>query len=62
MIKIICVGKIKEKYFKEAIDEYQKRISKYTKINIIEVVDEAVGDILKKEADYILKYIDERDM
>lgn len=61
MIKIICVGKIKEKYFKEAIDEYQKRISKYTKINIIEVVDEAVGDILKKEADYILKYIDERD-
>lgn len=61
MIKIICVGKIKEKYFKEAIDEYQKRISKYTKINIIEVVDEAVGDILKKEANYILKYIDERD-
>lgn len=61
MIKIICVGKIKEKYFKEAIDEYQKRISKYTKINIIEVVDEAVGDILKKEADYILKYIGERD-
>lgn len=61
MIKIICVGKIKEKYFKEAIDEYQKRISKYTKINIIEVADEAVGDILKKEANYILKYIDERD-
>lgn len=61
MIKIVCVGKIKEKYFKEAIDEYQKRISKYTKINIIEVADEANGDILNKEANYILKYIDEKD-
>ena len=35
MIKIICVGKIKEKFFKEALEEYQKRLSKYTKINII---------------------------
>ena len=39
MIKIICVGKIKEKFYKEAIEEYQKRLSKYTKINIIEVED-----------------------
>ena len=34
MIKIICVGKIKEEYFKNAIIEYYKRIKKYTKINI----------------------------
>ena len=39
MIKIICVGKIKEKFFKEAIEEYKKRLSKYTKLNIIEVED-----------------------
>ena len=30
MIKIICVGKIKEDYFRDAIDEYKKRLSKYT--------------------------------
>lgn len=61
MIKIICVGKIKEKFFKEAIDEYKKRLSKYTKIDIIEVNDESNGDILKKEATSILKYINNND-
>ena len=39
MIKIICVGKIKENYLKEAITEYKKRISKYTNIEIIELDD-----------------------
>ena len=39
MIKIICVGKIKEKYLKEAVLEYQKRISKYTKLELIELPD-----------------------
>ncbi len=39
MIKIICVGKVKEKYFMEAIKEYEKRISKYTKLEIIELPD-----------------------
>ena len=39
MIKIICVGKIKEKYFIDAIKEYQKRLSKYTKLEIIELQD-----------------------
>lgn len=39
MIKIICVGKIKEKYFLDAIKEYQKRLSKYTKLEIIELPD-----------------------
>ena len=36
MIKLITVGKIKEKYLKDAILEYTKRISKYTKLEIIE--------------------------
>ena len=39
MIKIICVGKIKEKYLKAAIEEYSKRLSKYTKLEIIELSD-----------------------
>lgn len=64
MIKIICVGKIKEKYLVDAINEYTKRLSKYTKINIIEVIDfdNPTKDIvLIKERDLISKYIDERD-
>ena len=39
MIKIICVGKIKEDYYKDAISEYIKRLSKYTKVEIIELND-----------------------
>jgi len=61
MIKIICVGKIKEKFFKEAIGEYLKRLGKYTKIEIIEVADESVGNILEKEKNNILKYINDKD-
>jgi len=61
MIKIICVGKIKEKFFKDAIIEYEKRLSKYTKLEIIEVKDESIGDILEKEKENIMKYIGEKD-
>ena len=43
-IKIICVGKIKEKYLVEGIKEYSKRISGYTDIEIIEVADERIPD------------------
>ena len=39
-ITIICVGKIKENYIKEGIEDYEKRIKKYTKFNIIEVKEE----------------------
>lgn len=64
MIKIICVGKIKEKYLKCAIDEYLKRLSKYTKVNIIEVEDinnPSIDVILLKEKERIEKYIDSKD-
>ena len=63
MIKIITVGKLKEKYFKEACDEYLKRLSKYTKINLIEVPDENYDIIktLEKEKESILKYVSEKD-
>ena len=39
MIRIICIGKIKENFYKEAISEYKKRISKYTNIEIVELND-----------------------
>lgn len=64
MIKIICVGKIKEKFFRDAIEEYQKRLHKFVKLEIIQVDDEK-GDhpqiILQKECDRIQKYIQEKD-
>ena len=57
MIKIVCVGKIKEKYMRDAVQDYMMRISKYHKIEIIEVED---CDIVQ-EKNKILKYIDVRD-
>ena len=61
MIKIICIGKIKEKFLKDGINEYLKRISKYSKLEIIELEDESVGNILEKERDKILKNIGNKD-
>ena len=65
-ITVITVGKIKEKYLKDAIDEYSKRLSKYCKLEIVEVADEKTPDnasetveetIRSKEAERILKYV-----
>ena len=55
-ISIVCVGKIKEKFFRDAIDEYSKRLSRYTKLNIIEVAASAVleDQIREKEGARIL--------
>ena len=39
-INVVCIGKIKEKYIKEGIAEFSKRLSKYTKLEIIELVEE----------------------
>ena len=60
MIKIICVGKIKEKFYREAVLEFQKRLSKYTKLEIIELNDITTNQIeenKKREAINIQKYI-----
>ena len=57
MIKIICVGKIKEKYLSNLINDYKSRISKYHKIEIIELKD---SNILE-EKNEILKYIKDKD-
>lgn len=67
-ITVITVGKIKEKFFRDAIAEYEKRLSRYCKLEIIQVEDEKTPDraskaqedaIRKKEAERILKYVKE---
>ena len=64
MIKIICVGSIKEKYFKDAIEEYKKRLSKYTKLEIIELKDSKLDNkelALREEEERILKVLKQKD-
>ena len=65
-ITVIAVGKIKEKYLKDALAEYSKRLSRYCKLEIIEVADEKTPDqaskaaedlIRAKEGERILKHI-----
>ena len=58
MIKILCVGKIKEKYLTELINDYKQRITKYHKIEIIELKDNA---IYEKEIAGLLEKIDRKD-
>ncbi|HSH36697.1 23S rRNA (pseudouridine(1915)-N(3))-methyltransferase RlmH [Schnuerera sp.] len=54
-IKIIAVGKIKEKYIREGIKEYSKRLSKYCNLEIIEVADEKAPEKLSKKDMEIIK-------
>jgi len=64
MIKLITVGTIKEKYLKDAIEEYTKRIKKYTNIELIEVKDEGLVEESKAislEAEKIKKHLSTRD-
>ena len=67
-ITILTVGKIKEKYLKDAIAEYAKRLSRYCKLEIVEVADEKTienasqvleAQIRDKEAERLMKYIRE---
>ena len=69
-IKIICVGKIKEKYIISGINEYSKRLSKYCNLDIIEIMDEnfiqnpnseEIEIIKTKEENKILKHINDKD-
>ena len=54
-INIICVGKIKEKYLKDAIEEYSKRLSKYCKLNVTELTDEKIPDKLYTKLEQEIK-------
>ena len=58
MIKIICLGKLKEKYLVDLVNDYLKRINKYHKSLLTELKDE---ESLDKEEKSILKYIDTKD-
>ncbi len=65
-IHIVCIGKMKESYLKDAINEYSKRLSKYCKLSILELPDEKIPDklneslsneIKNKESNTILNHI-----
>lgn len=65
-INIVCVGKIKEKFFKSAIDEYSKRLSKYCRLEILELPDEKIPEkineniinaVKEKECNNIIKHL-----
>ena len=43
-IKIVCVGKIKEKFYQDAVNEYRKRLGRYAKVSIVELSDEKTPD------------------
>ena len=69
-INIVCVGRLKEKYWADAIAEYSKRLSRYAKLNIIELADEKVPETMSlaqeeqvkdKEGQRILKAIKPED-
>ena len=63
MIKILVVGKLKEKWWREACLEYQKRLQKYCKLEIVEVADQ-IGDeknILEKEKQLLFSKIKDKD-
>ena len=63
MIKIICVGHLKEKYLKEAETEYLKRLTKYNKLELLELDDKGYNDtskVIKEEGKEILKHLDDK--
>ena len=63
MIKVLCIGKIKESFYREAIDEYLKRLSKYTKIEIIELNDFNYDKekTIKEESNLIISKLNNND-
>ena len=52
---ILCVGKIKEKFYAQAVDEYVKRLSRYGKTEIIEVADEKTPDQASEAVNRMIK-------
>ena len=70
-ITILCVGKVKEKYFRDAIAEYVKRLSRYAAVDVVEVADEKteenasereIAAVLEKEGKRLLSHVKDRDL
>ncbi len=70
LIKIVCVGKIKERFYRDAAAEYSKRLSRYARIEIVECTDEKTPDgasvdlcdqIKSREGERILSKIKDGD-
>ena len=65
MIKVVCVGKIKDNHLKLLIEDYIKRINRYHKLEVIEVKDEPIKnnekEVLDKEANNVLKVIKDNE-
>ena len=70
-VSIVCVGKIKEEFYRKAVAEYEKRLSRYCKLEIIEVPDEKTPDgagalleeqIKEKEGAKILRHLREDEI
>lgn len=69
-IRVLCVGRVRERFFQDAAGEYMKRLTRYAKIGICEVPDEKAPEnlseadrklVLKKEGDRLLAKIREQD-
>lgn len=58
-INLICIGKLNKKYIIEGIKDYEKRLSKYINLSIIELKEE-INDNINKESAYILEYINRK--
>ena len=54
-VNIICVGKIKETFYREAIEEYSKRLNSYCSLNIIELKDEKIPNNPSEKDNLIIK-------
>lgn len=57
-ITVLCVGKIKEKFFTDAVKEYSKRLSRYCKLEILEVADERTPD---NASENVIRQIKEKE-
>lgn len=69
-LTILCVGKLKEKFMRDAVAEYEKRLTRYVKLDVVEVADERTPDgasekeeerIREKEGERLLRQIKEDD-
>ena len=61
-INILCIGKIKEQYLREAINEYSKRLSKYCTLNIIELPDKKIPDKSNSSIENQIKNIESQNI